>query len=131
MLGHIERMYEVEKKEIKRCKKLKINNPSIKMFLTRNPCKVISDNNIVKACNEVAAVFITNEDNLCIENSICINSKKSGLISISYFNEHVDPMIYPLMMPYEDVKWSPNFHSENVEHEKMYQYCNIIRLIFK
>lgn len=99
-------------------KKKDSNTLSIKLFLTRNPSNIVSKENIVKACNEVAAVYILDGDDRICPNDVFIHSKNNTPTIINTINDNLDPKVYPLMFPYGDKGWSINLKSNNKNHIK-------------
>lgn len=108
-------MYEVEKKEFLRCKKLKIPMKNIYMYLVRENSSNKSYLNS-KACNEVAVVFSSENGEAVINRDFCIYSKNNTPQSIPIISKHLDPMTYPLLFPHGDFGWSPYMYSLNKEN---------------
>ena len=111
-------MKDLEATEIRKRERLGVDSTEIKLFLTRNPSNVVNDNNIVKACNEVAAVYTVDDDDNILPNDVCIYSKNSKPVSLAPINENIDPMVYPLIFPYGEKGWHINMFSKNCNHTR-------------
>ncbi|CAF5128981.1 unnamed protein product, partial [Rotaria sp. Silwood1] len=71
--------------------------------------------------NEVAAVFVGEDNEVPTHRHIAIHPRGKDLQTISILHPHCDPMIYPLLFPRGDEGWHPNL-------EKAYRSRNRTRV---
>ncbi|CAF4828374.1 unnamed protein product, partial [Rotaria sp. Silwood2] len=114
-------MHEVEEEEIDRAKKEKRAPPPLRMIFDID--YQIHDRRLynLPTANEVAAVFVGEDNEVPTDRYIAIHPRGKDLQTISILHPHCDPMIYPLLFPRRDEGWHPNF-------EKAYRSRNWTRV---
>ena len=62
----------------------------------------------LQTANEVAAVFVGEDNEVSTHRNIAIHPRGRDLQTISILHPHCDPMIYPLLFPHGNEGWHPD-----------------------
>lgn len=74
--------------------------------------------------NEVAMVFVNDDGEPPFDRDIRIYPKTqkdstTNFVNLSILSSNMDPMVYPLLFPYGEPGWSPNWQSESYPGSKL------------
>ncbi|CAF4797531.1 unnamed protein product, partial [Rotaria sp. Silwood2] len=130
-------MQEVEEEEIHRAKKEKRALPPLRMIF--NIDHRIHDRRLynLPTANEVAAVFVGEDNKVPTHRHIAIHPRSKDLQTISILHPHCDPMIYPLLFPHGDEGWHSDLEKTDQSRKRtrismlqFYSYRLAIRQTF-
>ncbi|CAF4462084.1 unnamed protein product [Rotaria sp. Silwood2] len=130
-------MYEVEQEEIDRAEREKRAPPPLRMIFDIN--YRIHDRRLynLPTANEVAAVFVGEDNEVPSNRHIAIHPRCKGLQTIPIIDPNCDPMIYPLLFPLGDEGWHPGLEKTDQSRKRkrismlqFYSYRLAIRQTF-
>ncbi|CAF1344264.1 unnamed protein product [Rotaria sordida] len=121
-------MHEVEQEEIDRAKREKRAPSPLRMIFDINHLNLDQRQYNLQAANEVAAVFVGEDNEVPTYRHIAVCPRGENLQKISSLDSHCDIMTYSLSFPHRDEGWHPELEkidrSRSRERVLMLQFYN-------
>ena len=105
-------MSEVSDAEAQRARSEGRDSRPVRMVFEQNPSEDQRRCNAATA-NEVAVVYVGDDDQIPGERLLVIHEISGGLRNISYLDKRCDPLTYPLLFPQGEDGWHPDMERQN------------------